>query len=150
MTRLLRFLDPLLRMILVLVLGVSLTACGGASAPISLAPPTSIVRNAIALQLSKTQDAISQQLNLQAPKLNISHLSITQIEPLLIQKLPTYHIGGTYDLTLKLPDRQEKQPKHPFDLYLQRQIEGKSWRLLIPKQEGEKSQPTWYSYILNY
>lgn len=143
-------LRPLVRMILVLVLGVSLTACGAASAPISLAPPTSTVRNAIVLQLSKTQETISQQLNLQTPKLDISHLNITQIEPLLIQKLPTYHIGGTYDLKIQLADRQEKQPKHPFDLYLQRQIEGKSWRLLIPKQEGENSQTTWYSYILGY
>jgi len=56
--------------------------------------------------------------------------------------LPAYHLQGDYDLTLRLPHQKDTKQHNNFDLYLQRQIEGKTWRLL------EEVASQWRSYLV--
>jgi hypothetical protein len=106
------------------------------------------VEKAIALQLEKTQQQLNQQLDLDFQGFKINHLSITQEKPLTIQNLITYQVRGTYDLTFKLPKRKLTQANKPFEVYLQLQKEGKTWRLLLPEQSRKDTEPVWHSYLI--
>ncbi|BAZ32817.1 hypothetical protein NIES4074_53240 [Cylindrospermum sp. NIES-4074] len=134
----------MVRLIFTAILLVLLTACGG----ISLLPTRELVQKAIAIQLEQTQQELSQKLDLDFQGFDIKRLSITQEQPLTIQKLPTYRIRGTYDAVLKLPKRRLTQPQKPFEVYLQLQKEGKTWRLLLPEKASKDTQQIWRSYLL--
>ena len=120
---------------LILVLVLVLNGCS------SIEPNREIVENAIALQTQLLQ----QQLQ-QISKPVISHVNITQTTTLSIDKLTGYRINGTYDL--KLPKQRLSQQKNPFDIYLQRQKEGKTWRLALPKV-AKNGVFTWLTYAIN-
>ncbi|MGV0024915.1 hypothetical protein [Phormidesmis priestleyi] len=120
-----------LRVILAIILAGLLTACG-----VRELPNTALVRKAIAMQVSQTQQEISQQLRLEAPKVEVDRVQIKTRSPLTIQNLTAYRIEGTYDFTLKLRDRKVAQKDNPFEVYLQRQSEGKTWRLAQPQKES--------------
>lgn len=120
---------------LILVLVLLLNGCSGVE------PNKEIVENAIALQTRLLQ----QQLQ-QISKLEISHVNVTQKQPLSIDKLTGYRISGTYDL--KLPKQRLSQQKNPFDIYLQRQKEGKTWRLALPKM-AKNGVFTWLTYAID-
>lgn len=131
--------------IAILLFGV-LTACSAIGAP----PSKSLIARAIAIEVNDTQQLLTEQLRRSdspLPTLEINHINITEQTPFSIQNLPAYHIQGTYDLTLKLPTRQVTQPKNPFDLYLQRQSEGKTWKLArYERREGGKI--TWLTRLI--
>lgn len=133
-----------MRWILTAILVSLMTACGSAE----LTPSSQLVRDAIALQLNLTQQQLSQQLYTSPPSFKIAHLQITQQEPLVIQKLPAFHIRGTYNLTVQLPQRQITQQQNPFDVYVQRQKEGKTWRLARPQFTDKDTQATWLTYLI--
>lgn len=133
-----------MRWILTAILVGLLTACGSTE----LTPSSQLVRDAIALQLNLTQQQLSQQLYTSPPSFKITRLQITQQEPLLIQKLPAYHIRGTYNLTVQLPQRQLTQQQNPFDVYVQRQKEGKTWRLARPQFTDKDTQAAWLTYLI--
>ncbi|MHC5818654.1 MAG: hypothetical protein ACYT04_22920, partial [Nostoc sp.] len=57
-------------------------------------------------------------------------------------------VRGTYDLIVKLPKRRLTQPQKPFDVYLQIQQEGKTWRLLLPEKGIKDTQSIWRSYLI--
>ena len=120
---------------LILVLVLLLNGCSGVE------PNREIVENAIALQTQLLQ----QQLQ-QISKPVISHVNITQTTTLSIDKLTGYRINGTYNL--KLPKQRLSQQKNPFDIYLQRQKEGKTWRLALPKM-AKNGVFTWLTYAIN-
>ena len=120
---------------LILVLVLLLNGCS------SVEPNREIVENAIALQTQLLQ----QQLQ-QISKPVISHVNVTQTTTLSIDKLTGYRINGTYDL--KLPKQRLSQKKNPFDIYLQRQKEGKTWRLALPKM-AKNGVFTWLTYAIN-
>ena len=120
---------------LILVLVLLLNGCSGVE------PNKEIVENAIALQTQLLQ----QQLQ-QISKLVISQVNITQTTTLSIDKLTGYRINGTYDL--KLPKQRLSQQKNPFDIYLQRQKEGKTWRLALPKV-AKNGVFTWLTYAID-
>ena len=120
---------------LILVLVLLLNGCSGVE------PNREIVENAIALQTRLLQ----QQLQ-QISKPVIDHVNITQTTTLSIDKLTGYRINGTYDL--KLPKQRLSQKKNPFDIYLQRQKEGKTWRLALPKV-AKNGVFTWLTYAIN-
>lgn len=143
-------MNPVIRAILTLSLILSLIGCGATTPPLSVAPGKALVRKAIALQLNQTQEQLSQQLETQLPKSNITRLKIEQIEPLYLKNLATYHILGTYKLKVKSPSQETTQEKQPFDIYIQRQVEGKTWRLLIPQPSDKEEKKTWRSYLLGY
>ena len=120
---------------LILVLVLLLNGCSGVE------PNKEIVENGIALQTRLLQ----QQLQ-QISKLELSHVNVTQKQPLSIDKLTGYRINGTYDL--KLPKQRLSQQKNPFDIYLQRQKEGKTWRLALPKM-AKNGVFTWLTYAID-
>jgi hypothetical protein len=128
-----------------MVFVVLLTAC---SLPIN-APGRHLVEQAIVQQLHETQAVLNQQLRLtvQPTDLTIKRVLIKEETPLTIEGLSAYRIQGTYNATIKLPTRQVTEQQNPFDVYLQRQKEGKTWRLarLSTDDEGE---PIWITQRL--
>ena len=150
----------LARTVLPVLLVLCLTACG-----LSDEPSKSLVRSAIALQLNQTQQELVQQLAAYGRPANkpltlsrefsLGRVKIGQQDRLVVADLPTYRVRGTYDLTLSLPKRAVKQEDNDFEVYLQRQQEGKTWRLLRPdasrKNSNENDNETgiiWRSYSL--
>ena len=139
---------------LILVLVLLLTACS------NVEPDRQIAERAIALQSRLFQ----QQLQQKVSKLDISQVNVTQKQPLSIDKLAGYRIQGTYDFTIKrklgrgripaprfsrwLPKQRLTKQKNPFDIYLQRQKEGKTWRLALPKV-AKNGVFTWLTYAID-
>lgn len=135
-------LPTIIKSILAIIMLV-ITGCTMVTAPLEFAPNGDIVERAIALQLQQNQQTISQQLNTSLPQLAIKQIVVQKIEPMVITNLPTYHLQGTYNLTLNLPRQQAQQNPSYFDIYIQRQKQGTTWRLLKQKQNQ------WYSYLIN-
>lgn len=134
---------PILTAILILLL----SACSAATPPTEFAPDGEVVENAILLQLTQTEKRLSQQLNASYPELEIAQIQVKKLEPVYIAGLAAYHIQGTYTLKIALPRQQVTQKDNRFDIYLQRQIEGKTWRLL--RREAIAGQePAWKSYLI--
>lgn len=129
------------RLIVTIILGALLVACQGPNGPL---PTKSLIKKAIALELTQTQQYLSEQLRLSQPLgFVIKGVQIQKTESLDLEALPTFHILGSYDLEMKLSQHSIHQKRNPFDLYLQRQIEAKTWRLAKPKSDGE-----WLTYAL--
>ncbi|MBR8828475.1 MAG: hypothetical protein DSM107014_11350 [Gomphosphaeria aponina SAG 52.96 = DSM 107014] len=137
-----------LRLVLATNIIIWLTACSTQAPPTELAPEPEIVKKAIALQLNLTQTQLTQKLNAATPALEIGQINVKQLEPIFIAKLPAYHLQGTYDLTIKLPRQQAKQKNNPFEIYLQRQIEGKTWRLLKRETSKTEEKTQWNTYLI--
>ena len=123
-----------------IALVLSLTACS----TIGQTPAKSLVEQAIAVQLQQVQQDLSQQLRLvdRPSTIQIKRVAIAEQQPLQINDLDAVHIIGTCDYTLKLADRAIAQRQVPFEVYLQRQIEGKTWRIAYPKP-SESGDPIW-------
>ncbi|BAY18591.1 hypothetical protein NIES21_44390 [Anabaenopsis circularis NIES-21] len=134
----------MVRLFVTMILLVLLTACG----TVGLLPTSELVRKAIALGLEQTQQELSQKLDLDFQGLEIQQLKIAEEKPLTIQNLPAFRVKGKYDLIIKLPQRQLTQLQQPFELYLQIQQEGKTWRLLLPDKTSKDSQRVWRSYLI--
>ncbi|AFY41027.1 hypothetical protein [Nostoc sp. PCC 7107] len=134
----------MVRLFLTMILLVLLTACG----TVGLLPTSELVRKAIALGLEQTKQELSQKLDLDFQGLEIQQLKIAEEKPLTIQNLPAFRVKGKYDLIIKLPQRQLKQLQQPFELYLQIQQEGKTWRLLLPDKTSKDAPRVWRSYLI--
>ncbi|HEY9599093.1 MAG TPA: hypothetical protein V6D33_15615 [Cyanophyceae cyanobacterium] len=134
--------------IISIVLIALLTACGTNTPTLGFAPNKQLVEKAIALQLSQTQQRLTQQLHSSPPKFEITQVKLKQLEPLFINSLPTYHFRGTYSLKFKLGKQPLTQQNNQFEVYLQRQNEGKTWRLAIPQQSEPGASVTWRSYLI--
>ncbi|BAT55432.1 hypothetical protein NOS3756_44190 [Nostoc sp. NIES-3756] len=134
----------MMRLFLTAVLLILLVGCNN----IGLLPTSQLVQKAIALQLEQTQQQLNQQLDLNFQGFKIQHLKIRQEQPLTIQNLPTFRVLGTYDLTFQLPKRQLTKLQQPFDVYLQIQQEGKTWRLLLPDKGSKDTEKVWRSYLI--
>lgn len=135
----------MMRLILIAILLGLLTACGS----FGTAPSSQLVQKALAIQLAQTQQQLNQQLKPAAPiTIEVDRLKITAKQPLVGQSLPTYRVQGKSDLTIQLQKRRVKQQQKPFEVYLQRQNEGKTWRLLLPEARGRGNISTWRSYLI--
>ncbi|MFM7441150.1 MAG: hypothetical protein ACKO2V_21570, partial [Snowella sp.] len=86
--------------------------------------------------------------NAPSPEFEISEIRIKIIEPVFIEGLSSYHLQGRYNLKLKLPRQEVSQKGNQFEIYLQRQIEGKTWRLLR-RQVNSEGDSQWSSYLIN-
>lgn len=124
-----------------------LNSCGYLAPPKELAPSGEIIKQAIAFQLEATQETLARQLDIASPSIKIANIRIEKLQPLFIGKLATYHLQGKYNLRLKLSRRQIDRKDNDFDLYLQRQAEGKTWRLL--ERDKKSKGREWNSYLLN-
>jgi hypothetical protein len=64
--------------------------------------------------------------------------------------LEAYHVKGTYDYRMVFSgDRQVTQQRNPYDLYLQKQAEGKTWRL-AHLQIDEDGEPIWVTERITF
>jgi hypothetical protein len=134
------------QMVRFLIIGIVflLTACSS----IALLPTYELVEKAIAIQLEQTQQELQSKLDLDFKKFDVQRVSVNQQKLLTIENLPAYHVQGTYDLIVKLPNKEISQPQKPFDIYLQIQREGKSWRLLLPEKTNNDKPSIWHSYLI--
>ncbi len=140
--------QDLIKGLLVIFFAFVVTACQNSTVPLEFAPDGQIVQQAIALQLSQRLNPLSEQLNTAKPQLNISNINVKKIDPVTITNLPSYHLTGTYNLRLILPRQEIKQTKNKFDVYLQRQAEGKTWRLLSKDNKTSNQDSVWKSYLI--
>ncbi|EAZ92876.1 hypothetical protein CY0110_22307 [Crocosphaera chwakensis CCY0110] len=140
--------QDLIKGLLVIFFSLLLTACQSKTVPLEFAPDGNIVKQAITLQLSQRLNPLSQQLNTQKPQLYISNINVKKIDPVTISNLPSYHLTGTYNLKLILPSQEVKQNNNKFEVYLQRQAEGKTWRLLSKDNKTSHQKSTWKSYLI--
>lgn len=134
--------------ILAVLLLILLSGCGAGTPPLGLAPKVGLIEKAIALDLSQTEQQLSQQLNASAPEIEIEHVKVEQLEPLYVANLATFRIQGSYDLKLALPHQETLQKHNTFEVYLQRQKEGKTWRLLKRQVRSPDAEPLWVSYLI--
>ncbi|MDJ0676666.1 MAG: hypothetical protein QNJ36_15015 [Calothrix sp. MO_167.B42] len=133
----------MVRLILIAVL-ILLTACGNGVLP----PNSNLIKKAIAIQLEQTQQQLTEQVDLDFQGFEINHLTISKKIPLMMEHLPAYHLQGVYDLKFNIPQHDLKQPQKPFDLYMQIQPEGKTWRLIIPDHNSQAADRVWRSYLV--
>jgi predicted small lipoprotein YifL len=138
----------IISLVLTAIFLVALTACGANTPPLGLAPNQKLVQKAIALQVNQTQQQLTQRLQSIPPKVEITQVKLKQLEPLFLDDLATFHIWGTYSFKVKLPSQQLPQQQRPFDVYLQRQPEGKTWRLVVPERIGNNSPVSWHTYLI--
>ena len=122
-----------------------LTACSRTPYSLQFGLDEAVVKQAIALQLNQREQVISQSLSTPVPQLEINQIKINSIEPIFIANLPSYHLQGTYNLILNLPRQQVTQKRNTFEIYLQRQLEGKTWRLL--KRDNQEDEQ-WFTYSI--
>ncbi len=123
---------------------IALWGCGNLTGEY---PNEVLVARAIALQLNLNQTPLSQQLHLNtSPVFTIDRVAIAQQEFLKIQDLPSFHLRGTYDVTVVQSSRELKQQRQPFDLYLQRQKQGKTWRLA--RRELTQGAALWRTWLV--
>ncbi len=136
-----------LRRLCVIALAVLITACGS----VGKGPTRQLVEQAIALQLSQTQQALGKQLKLSPvdSTIAVQHVTVTAQTPLIIDSLPAFRVQGIYDFTVKLPTREVSQRQNPFEVYLQRQAEGKTWRA-ARLETDEVGAPIWITQRLPY
>jgi hypothetical protein len=128
------------------LLVMGLTACS----PADQALGGDVVQQAIAMQVWQTQQALSQQLKLVPPEpeqIAIRHVVVTAKSPLKIEKLPAYKLQGTYDFTLTLPKRRVSQRDNAFEIYIQSQPEGKTWRL-AQRDRDEDGNEQWVTQMI--
>ncbi|AFZ13133.1 hypothetical protein Cri9333_2263 [Crinalium epipsammum PCC 9333] len=136
----------IVRLIVTIILLAMLTACGVSGQ----APSMQLVEKALIFQLHLTQNQFTQQLHSSHLRFEITQLQITDTKPLIIQNLSAYHIQGTYNLIAKLPHQTVTQQHNLFEVYLQRQKEGKTWRLARPQADIKDSRLVWLTYLIPY
>ncbi len=108
-----------------------------------------LVEKAIALQINLSQEQITQQFRQKSPPpLKINRVVITDVESLKLQNLPTFRVMGTYDFTLEYPQRQILHKQNPYQVYLQQQKEGKTWRLLRRQKKPGDNETQWFTYLI--
>ncbi|MDJ0843601.1 hypothetical protein [Crocosphaera sp.] len=140
--------QDLIKVLLLVFFLLVLTACQTTTVPLEFAPDANIVQQAIALQLNQRLTPLSEQLKTEKPQLDISNINVKKIDPVTIANLPSYHLTGTYNLKLILPRQKVKQINNKFDVYLQRQAEGKTWRLLSKDNKTSREESIWKSYLI--
>lgn len=136
------------QLLLAAILILLLSACGSPTPPTELAPDGKIVTKALNLFLTQTEASLADNLQTQAPQYSLSGIQVKKLEPIYIGKLPAYHLSGTYNLIFKSTPQQVTQKNNPFDIYLQRQREGKSWRLLKRDPDASENSLKWFSYLI--
>ena len=115
-------------------------------------PDQQLIGRAIARQIQLTSSNLQENLLMQG-KVNqafiIDRLLIENIETSDIMGGRSYHVTGAYHLQSDPPSQTKIRADHPFDIYIQRQIEGKTWRLLRPVFDQEGKQINWLSYLID-
>ena len=126
-----------LALLLSLVLGFTLSACGGVGQP-----PQKVLLSALALQIDLTQRSIADALNLSSAdgKPQVSRVRVESQQAMAIGGSKGLHLTGRFDWRLPGdPIRVDSA----FDLYLQRGERGQSWRLARPSGSSDGANQDW-------
>ncbi len=83
----------------------------------------------------------------QAPILHVRHIRVQSRRDLLIQDFPSYAVCGVYDLEIEFPRRTLTRQRQPFEIFLQPQSEGTTWRLA--RFDDTVNPPQWKTYLLS-
>jgi hypothetical protein len=135
------FFQPLGSVLILLILCMCLGSCMATAAPREFAPDGPVIQRAIAQKLQRHYQQLSQTISALPPVLEPKNIQVQSLDAFFLQSLPVYHLQGTYDLTLTFSSqRNETRRRNTFDLYLQRQPEGKTWRSLEQTSQGWRSQ----------
>ncbi|NER20636.1 MAG: hypothetical protein F6J96_07970 [Symploca sp. SIO1C2] len=132
----------------ILTISWMLSSCGTNTPTLGLAPTKQLVQKAIAFQVSQTQQQLTQRLQSPPSQFDITQVKLKQIEPFFIEDLATYRVLGTYSLTIDLPRQRVTQQNNLFDIYLQLQKEGKTWRLAVPQAIEQGKPSSWRTYLI--
>ena len=130
------------RMYMTLCCGLLLllmTGCQKGQAPREFAPDGTVIEQAMKMELRQYYRGLSQTLAAPPPDLDLKNIQVNQLDSFFLKGLPVYHVQGTYDLELTLPTQTETRKRNHFDLHLQRQTEGKTWRSLKQVAAGWQS-----------
>jgi hypothetical protein len=112
-------------------------------------PTRQLVRQALVMQVSQTQAELTRQLHLvRSPDWEITRISIREETPMRIQNLSSFLVRGTYELRIDLPAKGVVRRQYPFELYLQRQKENKTWRLARPLEQNRQGDSSWATYLI--
>jgi len=96
-------------------------------------PTPDIIERAIELQLQETEAQLSQNLGLSQPLTwQIDRIDIRDRQWIPIENLPGFQLSGNYILTARSASQRLYRRRYSFQIYLQRQKEGKTWRLARP------------------
>ncbi|OLP16873.1 hypothetical protein BST81_19465 [Leptolyngbya sp. 'hensonii'] len=117
----------MVRAILAVILAGFMTACSTIGGP-----SRQLVKQALVLHLTQIQQEISQQLRMPPASFEINQVRVNRQQSLQIEDLPAFHIQGTYNLSMDRHEGSLSQQQNPFELYLQRQRDGKTWRWARP------------------
>ncbi|BAI88357.1 hypothetical protein NIES39_A05190 [Arthrospira platensis NIES-39] len=99
--------------------------------PLGITPTPTLVQQGLTIQIQE----IHRQLKLQSDfasspqSFKITRVNISNMEPIMINNLPGFKVEGTYNLSVKFSDRWWREQHNRFQIYLQRQAQGKIWRL---------------------
>ncbi len=119
-----------------------LSSCQMGHAPKEFAPDGSVIEQAMEFELRQYYRDLSRTITAQPPEITLKNIQVKHIDSFFLKRLPVYHMQGTYDLELGLPSQTDNRKQNTFDLYLQRQTEGKTWRSLKKIPSG------WQSYAI--
>lgn len=136
-----------IKWIIYISIAILCVSCAIEKPPLEFAPSPSIIEKALRFKLEHQQNSLSRQLRQSKSEFIISQINITKIEPTILLNLPTYHLEGRYKVILKKNNHKKRLINNTFDLDLQRQTRGKTWKILI-KTETKKSVK--YSSYLIY
>ncbi|MEM9244395.1 MAG: hypothetical protein AAGA67_01425 [Cyanobacteria bacterium P01_F01_bin.153] len=90
-----------------------------------------------------TLDAVSEALGMR-----VTHIRVKERLPLTVGDRRGFKISGTYDLDLDREGWKTSQRRSPFEIYLQRQPEGKTWRLAHLNPGDQDHGAFWELYRL--
>ena len=135
-----RIVRRLIRVLCVLSIVISLSACNGSQ------PPRALLNEALALQIQLTQSAIASSLDLTPMPIapSVSRVRVEEQQSFALGDEQGLRISGRFDWQLP-GDRI--QMDSPFELFLQRGSRGQSWRLARPKG-GYDDRQAWLTYPL--
>lgn len=109
-----------------------LLGCGNSLPPLEFSPSPDIIEKAIRIQLDQKYEQISEQLNTDKAEFKITKINVSQIKPTIQLKLPTYHLEGNYQLIFQKGKSKRKKIINNFQIDLQPQSAGQTWRIIIP------------------
>lgn len=136
-----------IKWLIYILIAILCVSCSLEKPPLEFAPNPSIIEKALRFKLEYQQDSLSRQLRQKKPEFTLTQINVTKIEPIIKFNLPTYHLEGTYKIKLAKNNHKKRLINNTFNLDLQRQSTGKTWRILIKTKQKKSTQ---YSSYLIY
>lgn len=136
-----------IKWIIYILIAVLCVSCNLEKPPLEFAPNPSIIEKALTFKLEHQQDSLSRQLRQKKPEFTLTQINVTKIEPTILFNLPTYHLEGTYKIILEKNTYKKRLINNTFNLDLQRQARGKTWKILMKSKEKKSGE---YSSYLIY